>query len=83
MVVGHEPELKEEDFGLRARPVPSGAAAAACQTLEDVEKSHILRILEECQYNQTRAAEMLKIDRVTLHNRLKKYGWSRPLTEVR
>ena len=81
MVVGHEPELKEEDFGIR--PHAAAGVAAGSQTLEDVEKSHILRVLEECQYNQTRAAEMLKIDRVTLHNRLKKYGWTRPLTEVR
>jgi len=25
---------------------------------------------------------VLRIDRVTLHNKLKKYGWSRPLAEV-
>jgi two-component system response regulator HydG len=48
-----------------------------------VEKAHILHVLEECNYNQTRAAEMLRIDRVTLHNKLKKYGWSRPVAEVR
>jgi DNA-binding protein Fis len=31
----------------------------------------------ECGGNQTHAAEVLGIDRVTLHNKLKKYGWSR------
>jgi two-component system response regulator HydG len=40
---------------------------------------HILRVLEECGYNQTRAADVLDIDRVTLHNKLKKYGWTRAL----
>jgi DNA-binding protein Fis len=34
-------------------------------------------MLEECGGNQSRAAEVLDIDRVTLHNKLKKYGWSR------
>jgi two-component system, NtrC family, response regulator HydG len=47
------------------------------KTLDDMEKAHILRVLEECGGNQTRAAEVLDIDRVTLHNKLKKYGWSR------
>jgi DNA-binding protein Fis len=34
-------------------------------------------VLEECGGNQTRAAEVLNIDRVTLHHKLKKYGWNR------
>jgi two-component system response regulator HydG len=77
MVVAHEPELTEEDFALKssapAQPLPPG------QSLSDVEKSYILQVLEDCNYNQTRAAEILEIDRVTLHNKLKKYGWSRTL----
>jgi DNA-binding protein Fis len=40
-------------------------------------------VLEECNYNQTRAAEVLEIDRVTLHNKLKKYGWTRTLAPAR
>jgi DNA-binding protein Fis len=34
-------------------------------------------VLEDCGGNQTRAAEVLDIDRVTLHHKLKKYGWSK------
>ncbi len=79
MVVGHEPELVADDFGIHVAPI----LPPATQALDDVEKGHILRVLEDCQFNQTRAAEVLRIDRVTLHNRLKKYGWSRPLTEAR
>ena len=73
MVVGVEPELREQDFILKPRngDKPEG------KTLEDMEKTHILRVLEECGGNQTRAAEVLDIDRVTLHNKLKKYGWSK------
>ena len=73
MVVAQEPELKEADFILK----PRVTAEAEGKTLDDVEKSHILRVLEECSGNQTRAAEVLDIDRVTLHNKLKKYGWSK------
>ena len=78
MVVAREPELREEDFALELR-----AAPAAGRTLEDVERAHILRVLEECGGNQTRAAEALDIDRVTLYNKLKKYGWKRTTVESR
>jgi len=47
-----------------------------------MEKTHILRVLEQCNWNQTKAAEVLDIDRVTLHHKLKKYGWSRPVVEA-
>jgi DNA-binding protein Fis len=33
--------------------------------------------MEQCGDNQTRAAGVLDIDRVTLHNKLKRYGWSK------
>ncbi len=77
MVVALEPELRESDFALRL-PV----AGSASRTLEDMEKVHILNVLEECKGNQTLAAELLDIDRVTLHNKLKKYGWKRATAEV-
>ena len=47
------------------------------RSLDDVERAHILRVLEECGGNQSRAAEVLDIDRVTLHHKLKRYGWTR------
>ena len=84
MVVGAEPELREEDFAIRmpvAAPSHNGLAPSG-QTLEEVEKTHILTVLEQCGFNQTRAAEQLRIDRVTLHNKLKKWGWSRRGAEV-
>jgi two-component system, NtrC family, response regulator HydG len=77
MVVGQEPELREQDFALRM-PMPEHAA----RTLEDIEKAHILEVLEDCKGNQTVAAEVLDIDRVTLHNKLKKYGWKRVTADV-
>jgi two-component system response regulator HydG len=47
-----------------------------------MERAHILAILEDCNGNQTLAAEVLDIDRVTLHNKLKKYGWKRATAEA-
>lgn len=77
MVVAQEPELRESDFILKPK---NGTATDSVKTLDDMERAHILRVLEECSWNQTKAAEVLDIDRVTLHNKLKKYGWSRTTT---
>ncbi len=75
MVVGQEPELKEQDFIFKSQ---TGAGSnGASKSLEDIERSHILRVVEECGGNQSRAAELLDIDRVTLYHKLKKYGWTR------
>jgi len=79
MVLAQEPELRTQDFIFKSQPAHDGAD----RTLDDVERAHILRVLEECGGNQSRAAEVLDIDRVTLHHKLKKYGWSRSPVESR
>jgi len=78
MVVGQEPELKEQDFIFK----PQAAANGASKTLEDMERAHILRVVEQCGGNQSHAAEILDIDRVTLYHKLKKYGWTRTPVET-
>jgi len=79
MVVGQDPELHDSDFIFK---VP-GISTSSGKTLEEMERAHILRVVEECGGNQSRAAEMLDIDRVTLYHKLKKYGWSRNPVETR
>jgi two-component system, NtrC family, response regulator HydG len=73
MVVAQQTELREQDFIFK----PTAEAGASGKSLDEVERAHILRVLEECGGNQSRAAEVLDIDRVTLHHKLKRYGWSR------
>jgi DNA-binding NtrC family response regulator len=48
------------------------------QSLQEIEKAHIVQVLEELQWNITRSAATLGIDRVTLYNRIKKYGLKKP-----
>ncbi|HXZ11808.1 MAG TPA: sigma-54 dependent transcriptional regulator [Candidatus Sulfotelmatobacter sp.] len=77
MVVAQEPELREQDFSLQL----SGQEHNG-RTLEDVERAHVLSVVEDCKGNQTLAAEILDIDRVTLHNKLKKYGWKKIMADA-
>ncbi|MCX7944209.1 MAG: sigma-54 dependent transcriptional regulator [Deltaproteobacteria bacterium] len=42
-------------------------------SLEDVEREHISNVLKYTNYNKTRAAEILKVDRKTLRDKIKKY----------
>jgi DNA-binding NtrC family response regulator len=82
MVVAQPPELRESDFILKLPTAGNGRPDDA-RTLEDIERNHILHVLEECGGNQTRAAQVLDIDRVTLYNKLKKYGWKRTPVETK
>jgi len=79
MVVAQEPELREQDFIFKSQQ----ATPAAGRSLDEMERAHILRVLDECGGNQSRAAEVLGIDRVTLHHKLKRYGWTRIPVEAR
>jgi len=52
-------------------PLPQESDETAGESLEDVEKKHILKVLSAVNNNKTRAAEILKIDRKTLRQKLK------------
>jgi DNA-binding NtrC family response regulator len=43
-------------------------------SLEEMEKNYILRVLKEAGNNQSKASQLLGIDRKTLYLKLKKYG---------
>jgi DNA-binding NtrC family response regulator len=74
MVVGRPPVIRPEDLPLwNARR----AAPEAGDTLADVEKAHVAAILERTGWNITKAAEVLGIDRVTVYNKMRKYGLQR------
>jgi DNA-binding NtrC family response regulator len=57
-----------------ARNEPAG------KSLAEIERQHIKRTLQDAGWNVYRAARLLEIDRVTLYNKIKKYGFKREAT---
>lgn len=76
MVVGRPPEIMPEDLPLatiRPAPVP----VCCDQSLEEMEKQHILAVLEHANWNISQAAHVLRVDRVTVYNKIRKWGLMR------
>lgn len=48
--------------------------------LEEIERRHIELVLKEVGFNMSKAARILGIDRTTLYNKQKKYGFQRNLS---
>jgi DNA-binding NtrC family response regulator len=71
LVVGKPPIVRVEDLPHRLTQQNNGAFG---DSLADAERAHIARMLDREGWNITHAAEKLKIDRVTLYNKIKKYG---------
>jgi two-component system response regulator HydG len=70
MVIGRGPEIQPADFPFQLQPVQPVAG----RTLDEMERSHIERVLQETAGNLSRAARILDIDRTTLYNKLRRYG---------
>ena len=75
VVVGSPPTVKVADLPLRVIDAP---AKPGSKSLAEVEKAHIRAVLDSYNWNITQAARVLEVDRGTLYNRLKDYGFKRP-----
>jgi DNA-binding NtrC family response regulator len=74
MVVGKPPLIQADDLPVRSARASTLPAADAEVSLAAIEKRHIAAVLERTNWNITRAAELLEVDRVTVYNKIKKYG---------
>jgi transcriptional regulator with PAS, ATPase and Fis domain len=77
LAIGVEPTLRISDLpshisGLVGK-MGSNEPVGEERTLKEIERRHILRILEETDGNHARAAVILGIDRRTLYRKLEKY----------
>ncbi len=70
IVVGNGKKITLKDL-----PIASDAVASPeTESLEEAEKNFIRQILEKYSWNISRSAKALKVDRVTLYNKIRKYG---------
>jgi DNA-binding NtrC family response regulator len=76
VVVGHPPEILPEDLPLRV--TERAASRSGPMALAEVERTHVLSVLETLDWNMSRAAAALEIDRGTLYAKIRKYGVTRP-----
>jgi DNA-binding NtrC family response regulator len=69
LVVGNGKKISLKDL-----PLEKSILTTSVESLDDLEKSHIHMILSKYNWNISRAAKALKVDRVTLYNKISKYG---------
>lgn len=70
MVIGKGNEIKPEDLPFQLNQINLSGS----DSLEDMEKAHIYKVLNKYGWNITQAAAALQIDRVTLYNKINKYN---------
>jgi len=60
---------------IRLKDLPMGreVISSSIESLDDLEKKHIAKILEKYNWNISRSAKALSVDRATLYNKIKKY----------
>lgn len=79
LVVCRGGEIQPEHLPILSR---SGGASEGGETddlsLHAIEEKHILKTLKMNEFNVTHTAKILEIDRVTLYNKMRKYGIERP-----
>lgn len=69
VVVGNGKKILSKDL-----PVGKDVVDSSVESLDDFEKAFILQILNKYGWNISHTAQALKVDRVTLYNKIKKYG---------
>ena len=74
MVVAKGNQIQVEDLSF---PFPSQSMSFVGESLEDVEKNHIEKILNLTKGNIAQAAEILKLSRLTIYNKIEKYHLKR------
>ena len=69
IVVGNGKKISLKDL-----PLERTIISNSIESLDDLEKAHILKILNKYSWNISRTAKALKVDRVTLYNKITKYS---------
>jgi len=68
IVVGNGKKITLKDL-----PLEKNIVTTSAESLDEFEKAFILQILNKYNWNISRTANALKVDRVTLYNKIRKY----------
>ena len=77
IVVGNEKEIRLKDL-----PFEKEVTTTAFKSLADMEKQYILQVLNKYDWNISRSAKVIKVDRVTMYNKIKKYNLKSQNTKI-
>jgi DNA-binding NtrC family response regulator len=68
IVIGNGKEIRLKDL-----PMGKDVIYSSVESLDDLERKYIQQVLTKYDWNISRSAKALKVDRVTLYNKIKKY----------
>jgi len=75
VVLSKSRTLRREDFAfIRTTPTP----ILSQRSLQEMERNYIQEVLEDCNWNVTKASKILVVNRVTLHKMIKRHNLKRP-----
>jgi DNA-binding NtrC family response regulator len=69
IVVGNGKVIRLKDL-----PMGKEMISSSIESLEELEKKHVSKILEKYSWNISRSAKALSVDRATLYNKIRKYN---------
>jgi DNA-binding NtrC family response regulator len=73
IVVGNGNEIRLKDL-----PLNKETLTDSNDSLQDIEKKYVQQTLDKFDWNISRTAKALQVDRVTLYNKIKKYKLTNP-----
>jgi DNA-binding NtrC family response regulator len=75
VVIGTPPLIESRDLPVQITGTPERPGEGS---LASVERAHIQSVLNSTNWNISRSARILEVDRVTLYNKIRKYGLKQP-----
>jgi DNA-binding NtrC family response regulator len=72
VILSKDSLINKTDLSLEEKGMPGEYKTMA--SINEIEKKHILNVLEECGGNCSKTASILGISRMTLYNKMKSYG---------
>ncbi|MGZ3699644.1 MAG: sigma-54 interaction domain-containing protein, partial [Bdellovibrionota bacterium] len=68
------PEIARSAGGGAGISEAGAGESGAPTSLEEMEKAHIIKVLQDVNFNKSKASEVLGIDRATLYRKAQRYG---------